>query len=703
MGNKTLVIVESPTKAKTINKYLGRNYEVISSMGHIIDLPKSRMAVDVEKDFEPDYITVRGRGKILKELRERAKQSKEVLLASDEDREGEAIAFHIKNALEKSNPDLKVKRIVFNEITKDAILKAVSQPGKIDMKKVDAQKARRVLDRLVGYNISPILWKKVKKGLSAGRVQSVALKLICEREEEIENFVPKEYWKIDAEFLDNKKKKFVAHLHKYGTGKLEINNKKEVDKILKELEKEDFILKSITEKDRKKRPVPPFTTSKMQQEAANKLNFTSDKTMKVAQSLYEGIEIGKEAAGLITYMRTDSTRISEGALKDVRTFIGSKYGDKYLPDKANYYKNKKNTQDAHEAIRPTDVLREPKIIKQYLNNDQYKLYNLIWEKFVSSQMEDAKYHNVVMDITAGKSTFRISASKLTFDGFLKVYKSTDVDDDFGIALPDIKKGDKVKLKKFIPTQHFTEPPPRYTDASIVKKLEESGIGRPSTYAPIITTLFKRYYVTRNKKQLEPTELGILTNMLLSKHFQNIMDVNFTAEIENKLDKVEEDEMEWVNVLKEFYGGFIETVNQANEKIESMKNLLDKETDEICEKCGRNMVKKLGRFGYFLACPGFPDCKNTKPIPLGKCPMKGCDGDVVTAVAKKGRKKTFYRCSKYPDCKFSSWGKPGTKAFEREMKKKYSEDEIDFEMVKSEFDKIEDEKLSTSKIKEAIDV
>ena len=672
--NKILVIVESPAKARTINKYLGKEYNVIASMGHIIDLPKSRMAINVDKDFEPDYITVRGRGKILDEIRKQANQSKEVLLASDDDREGEAISWHLQNALRKANPDLPIKRIVFNEVTKRAITESLKSPSEINTFKVNAQKARRVLDRLVGYSISPILWEKIKKGLSAGRVQSVALKLICQREEEIVTFVPREYWTIDGFFKEKSKKPIKTQLVKIDDQKMNLPNEVEVNKIVEHCNKQKFIVHNITQKERKKNPLPPFTTSKMQQDAANKLNFTSDTTMRIAQILYEGIDIGEETIGLISYMRTDSTRISEDALTELRNYIKSELGDKYLPETANVYKNKRNIQDAHEGIRPTSVYRDPKSIKQYLSPEQFKLYNLIWERFVSSQMLPAVYDNVQIEFKGGRTIFRISISNLVFDGFLKIYSSSEVetisdDDDVlqAISVPHLKKGDVVELLELKPLQHFTEPPARYTDATIVKKLEESGIGRPSTYAPIITTILKRYYVHRKQKQLIPTELGKITNKLLVDSFPAIINVDFTAKMEEDLDKVEEDQINWVNILRNFYGDFINQVKLAKEHVATMKNILDEETNEICEKCGSKMLKKLGRYGFFIACSAFPKCKNTKPIPLGDCPKEDCDGKIIALKTKKGRKKTFYKCTR-EGCDFTSWTNPFEKDEKNEEKK-----------------------------------
>ncbi len=652
MSKKTLVVVESPAKAKTINKYLGKDYLVVSSMGHVVDLPKSRIAVNVENNFEPDYITIRGRGKILEGLKKHAKKSKEVLLASDNDREGEAISWHIQNAILKTHPHVEFKRIIFNEITKQAIKESIKNPSFINMHKVNAQKARRVLDRLVGYNLSPLLWQKLKKGLSAGRVQSATLKMICDREEEVINFVPREYWEIEGSFA--KGKGFKAKLQRYNQKKPDLNNEKETQKVLKELENASYSIGNLTKKDRSRKPVAPYTTSKLQQESFSYYKFTTDKTMRIAQSLYEGIDLKKETVGLITYMRTDSTRVSDLALTEVRDYVKNRYGADHLPAKPNLYSNKKRTQDAHEAIRPTTVEKTPEFLAQYLSAEQLKLYTLIWNKFVSSQMANAKYQQTQVEIHGGKGIFKVTSSKLVFKGFLEVHGHDYEEGEANIKLPALDKGDEVKLKELKPSQHFTEAPPRYTEASIVKKLEESGIGRPSTYAPTLMTLVKRYYISRTQKQLNPTELGKLTNKLISEYFPDITDTEFTAKMEDRLDKVEEENADWVKILKDFYTPFFETVQYAQEKMADMKNALDEETDEICEKCGKNMVKKLGRYGYFLACPGFPECRNSKPVPIGDCPVEGCEGKIV---AKKAKRRQFYGCSTYPNCDFVSWDKP----------------------------------------------
>ncbi len=650
MSDKILVVVESPAKAKTITKYLGRGFQVLSSMGHVVDLPKSRLAVNVENNFEPDYITIRGRGKLLDSLKKSANKSKVVLLASDNDREGEAISWHIQNAILKSNPKVKFKRIVFNEITKDAIKESIKNPIIIDMHKVNAQKARRVLDRLVGYNLSPLLWQKLKKGLSAGRVQSATLKLICDREDAILSFIPQEYWNIEGTFSKDKKK-FKVKLQEYNGKKIDLKNEKDTNAVVAKLKKEKFIVSKVAKKDRKRKPLAPFTTSKLQQEAFNSLRFKADKTMWTAQRLYEGIDLKKETVGLITYMRTDSTRVSDVAIKEVRDYILKVYGKKYLPSKPIHYTNKKGAQDAHEAIRPTSVLRTPKDVSPYLSKDELKLYTLIWNKFLASQMEDAIYDQLQVDITGGKGLFKLILSEVKFKGFLEVLGISNGDN---INLPKLAKGDEVKLNKLDQTQHFTEPPPRYTEASIVKKLEETGIGRPGTYAPTIFTLAKRHYITRTNKSFTPTELGKLTNKLISEYFPDITNVDFTAKMEELLDEIEEAKIDWIKILKDFYPTFSKTVKLASEKMESMKNIFDKETDEICEKCGNSMIKRLGRYGYFLACSGFPECKNSKPIPICNCPENACNGKIVE---KKAKRRKFYGCSNYPDCKFISWDAP----------------------------------------------
>ena len=650
---QSLVIVESPAKAHTIEKYLGPGYTVKASMGHLIDLPKSRMAIDVENDFQPEYITVRGRAKLLKELQKDAKKSDVVLLASDNDREGEAIAWHLNNAL-KDKTDAKISRIVFNEITPVAIKEAVQHPGEIVESKVNAQKARRVLDRLVGYNLSPLLWSKVKNGLSAGRVQSVALRLICEREEEVENFLPEEYWTLDADFAKGKTK-FTAQLVKYKGEAPELKSEQMVNDIIKEIQSADCIVSNIKQTEKTVRPKAPFTTSKLQQASANRLGYTSRKTMQIAQQLYEGVNIGSNRVGLITYMRTDSVRISETALADVRKWIEKNYPEN-LPAEPIHYTVGKAAQDAHEGIRPTYTEYTPDSVKEYLTRDQLRLYTIIWERFVSSQMNNAKTMTTSAEITAGDAVFRVSASKITEKGFYSVIKLLSSKEDKTGNLPSLKTGEKITSDKFYPEQHFTQGPARYTDASIVRTLEEKGIGRPSTYAPIISVLLDRYYVTRSNKQLVPTQLGRMICRILVESFPEVINEHFTAEVENNLDKVEQDELVWNTMIADFFTPFKKRVDEVMESVASVKGSLDEPTDKICEKCGKPMIKKLGRFGFFLACSGFPECHNTKSIPLAKCPMPGCDGEIV-ARKTKGRGKEFYGCTNYPSCNFISHFKP----------------------------------------------
>ena len=650
---QSLVIVESPAKAHTIEKYLGPGYTVKASMGHLIDLPKSRMAIDLENDFQPEYITVRGRAKLLKELQKDAKKSDVVLLASDNDREGEAIAWHLNNAL-KDKTDAKISRIVFNEITPVAIKEAVQHPGEIVESKVNAQKARRVLDRLVGYNLSPLLWSKVKNGLSAGRVQSVALRLICEREEEVENFLPEEYWTLDADFAKGKTK-FTAQLVKYKGEAPELKSEQMVNDIIKEIQSADCIVSNIKQTEKTVRPKAPFTTSKLQQASANRLGYTSRKTMQIAQQLYEGVNIGSNRVGLITYMRTDSVRISETALADVRKWIEKNYPEN-LPAEPIHYTVGKAAQDAHEGIRPTYTEYTPDSVKEYLTRDQLRLYTIIWERFVSSQMNNAKTMTTSAEITAGDAVFRVSASKITEKGFYSVIKLLSSKEDKTGNLPSLKTGEKITSDKFYPEQHFTQGPARYTDASIVRTLEEKGIGRPSTYAPIISVLLDRYYVTRSNKQLVPTQLGRMICRILVESFPEVINEHFTAEVENNLDKVEQDELVWNTMIADFFTPFKKRVDEVMESVASVKGSLDEPTDKICEKCGKPMMKKLGRFGFFLACSGFPECHNTKSIPLAKCPMPDCDGEIV-ARKTKGRGKEFYGCTNYPSCNFISHFKP----------------------------------------------
>lgn len=651
--SQTLVIVESPAKAHTIEKYLGPGFVVKASMGHLIDLPKSRLAIDVENNFQPEYITVRGRAKLLKELQKDAKKSDRILLASDNDREGEAIAWHLRNALQDKT-EAPISRIVFNEITPVAIKEAVQNPGEIIESKVNAQKARRVLDRLVGYNLSPLLWAKVKNGLSAGRVQSVALRLICEREEEVENFIPEEYWSLDADFSKGKTK-FTAQLVKYKNETPELKSEALVNEIIEEIKSSECEVTNIKQTEKTVRPKAPFTTSKLQQSAANRLGFTSRKTMQIAQQLYEGINIGSNRVGLITYMRTDSVRISQTALDDVRAWILKNHPED-LPPEPIHYAVGKSAQDAHEGIRPTYAEYTPDSVKEYLSRDQLRLYTIIWERFVSSQMNNAKTTTTSAEISAGEALFRVSASKITEKGFYSVIKLLSSKEEKSGSLPSLKVGEKIKSEKFYPEQHFTQGPARYTDASIVRTLEEKGIGRPSTYAPIISVLLDRYYVTRSNKQLVPTQLGRMICKILVESFPAVINEHFTAEVENNLDKVEQDELVWNGMIGDFFTPFKKRVEEVMESVQSVKGSLDEPTDKVCEKCGKPMMKKLGRFGYFLACSGFPECHNTKSIPLAKCPMPGCNGEIV-ARKTKGRGKEFYGCTNYPTCNFISHFKP----------------------------------------------
>ena len=654
---KILVIVESPAKANTIERYLGPSYTVKASMGHLIDLPKSRLAINVDGNFEPEYITVRGRAKLLKELQGDAKKAGMVLLASDNDREGEAIAWHLRNAINAKTSTVPIQRISFNEITPGAIQEAVSSPSGIDEAKVNAQKARRVLDRLVGYNLSPLLWKKVKNGLSAGRVQSVALRLICDREKEVESFFPDEFWTLEADFKVGKSS-YTAQLISWNGEKPLLKNEKEVNEIIKLIKDAECIVSETKESERTIRPRPPFTTSQLQQTAATRLGFTSRKTMQIAQQLYEGINLDSSRVGLITYMRTDSVRVSQTALTEVREWIGKKY-PKALPETANEYTTGRKAQDAHEAIRPTYVSYTPDEIKEHLSRDQLRLYTIIWERFVSSQMSNARTKTLSVDISVTKNNdsgiFRITGSKIIEKGFYQVMKLLNSKDEKENTYPPLKKGDKVKVDQFRPEQHFTQGPSRFTDASIIKTLEEKGIGRPSTYVPIISVLLDRYYVTRSNKQLVPTILGRMINDLLVENFPGLVDAGFTASMENKLDEVEESHVHWPDMIREFWDPFKDRVDEVGKTLESYKGTLDEVTDYVCEKCGKSMVKKLGRHGFFLACSGFPECRNPKSLPLAKCPK--CDGDVVSRKTMKGRGKEFYGCSNYPECDFISHLKP----------------------------------------------
>jgi len=649
---ETLVIVESPSKAKTINKYLGDKYIISSSVGHIIDLPKSRLAIDVNNGFKPEYITIRGKAKILNELKKQAGQVKNVLLATDPDREGEAISWHLSNALSGKNSN--IKRIEFNEITEAAVKEAVAHPREIDISLVNAQQARRFLDRIVGYSISPILWKKVKRGLSAGRVQSAALKVITDRENEIDHFIPQEYWTLEAE-CSSHNKKFTAMLTHYNNDKIKINNKSDMDAVLKDVSGTGLVVTEIKTQERKRKAPPPYITSKLQQDAVNRLGFTSKKTMIVAQQLYEGIDLtGSGPTGLITYMRTDSTRISESAIDMARNYIKTNFKKEYLPESPNIYKLKKNSQDAHEAIRPADVNKTPDSIKNDLTRDQYRLYDLIWRRFIACQMTPEVTETLTVNLSSFNSSFRATGNKVLFSGYTEIEKLSKSEKN---TLPALKEGDTVAVSEFKPEQHFTTPPPRFNDASLVKFLEESGIGRPSTYAPTIDTLIRRYYITRSGKQLVPTLLGKIVNDIMSGHFGSLVSIDFTAGMEEKLDKVEASETDWVQMLEEFYTPFKELVDLAEINIAEMKGILDEETEHVCEKCGNKMMKKLGRFGFFLACAGFPECRNAKSLPLGKCPK--CDGNVVKRGAG-GRRGGFFGCSNYPECDFITRDNPSDK-------------------------------------------
>ena len=643
-----LIIVESPAKANTIKKFLGGNVKVMASMGHIRDLPKSKMAVDIENDFEPEYINIRGKGDLIKSLKKEAKSAKQVYLASDPDREGEAIAWHLSHILEI--PENSNCRVTFNEITKETVKESIKKPRTINMDLVDAQQARRVLDRIVGYKISPVLWKKVKRGLSAGRVQSVAVKLIVDREEEIEKFIPEEYWNIYANLLEpNSDKNFQATL--YGKAK------EEVDEILKNIEKGKYIVSDVKKGEKKRTPAPPFTTSTMQQEASRKLSFTLKKTMSVAQGLYEGVHVGeKGTVGLITYMRTDSTRISDEARAKAKEVITQKYGENYYENR--YYKTKQNAQDAHEAIRPTYIDLEPEKIKDFLTTDQYKLYRLIYNRFIASQMSNAIYDTVTANIDVNNYNFKASGQTLKFKGFMTLYVETleDEKEEEDNSIPDLLIGQEVKKEKLEAKQSFTQPPARYTEASLVKALEEKGIGRPSTYSPTITTILERRYIQKEQKQLIPTDLGKIVNKLLVENFPDVINVEFTAKIEEEFDEVAEGKKPWKQVIREFYGPFKITLDRVEKELEHVE-LVEEVSDVPCEKCGRMMVIKYGRYGKFLACPGYPECKNAKPIiETIDVPCPVCGGKVQVKKSKRGRK--FYVCENNPNsCEYISWNPP----------------------------------------------
>lgn len=654
-----LIIVESPTKVKSIKKYLGGGYEVMASMGHVRDLPKSKLGVDTEHDFKPQYINMSDKKDLIKQLKTAAANSDGVLLATDPDREGEAISWHLAYllALDLNEPN----RVAFNEITESGVKAGIAAPHKIDLNLVDAQQARRVLDRIVGYKLSPFLWKKVKGGLSAGRVQTVALRLIVEREREIEKFNSEEYWSVDAKLLAGTKS-FKAALYGFADGKKidVIPNAEEADKIVSALSGAEYIVSALKKGTRKKQPAPPFITSTLQQEASRKLGFTGQRTMRIAQQLYEGVDVpGAGTTGLITYMRTDSLRISEEARVAAYKYITGRYGKEYLPEKPRYFKTKSGAQDAHEAIRPTSVSFTPESVKESLTAEQYKLYKLIWERFIASLMEVCVQNTVNADITAGDYLFKASGYSVKFDGFTVLYEEgKDEDSAEGGALPEMKTGDKLKLKELTPNQHFTQPPARYTEPTLIKALDENGIGRPSTYAPIISNILGRDYIEREKKSLKPTNLGMVVSDLMVEYFDKIVDVKFTAGLEKQLDEIGAGKRGWVDTIKDFYKDFDKLYKKAEDSLEGKRvKVPDEETDVICDKCGRKMVVKSGRFGKFLACPGYPECKNTKPMPEDevKQPCPKCGGKLVKKTSKKGKK--FYGCSNYPDCDFAAPGIP----------------------------------------------
>lgn len=650
-----LIIVESPAKANTIKKFLGGKTKVVASMGHIRDLPKSKLGVNIENNFEPEYINIRGKGDLIKSLKKDAKSAKKVYLATDPDREGEAIAWHLAHILDI--PEDSKSRVTFNEITKTAVQKAIKEPRQIDINLVNAQQARRVLDRIVGYKISPVLWKKVRKGLSAGRVQSVAVKLIVDREKEIEDFIPEEYWNIIAKLLDEKsKKEFEAKLVGKNNKKLEIHSKEEVDEILANIKDAKFIVKDVKKGERKRNPAPPFTTSTMQQEASRKLNFSLKKTMSVAQTLYEGVKIPeKGTVGLITYMRTDSTRISEEARKVAKEVVEATYGSEYYENR--YYKTKADAQDAHEAIRPTYIDIKPEQIKDSLTNDQYKLYRLIYNRFLASQMKSAIFDTLAVTIDANEYNFKANGQSIKFKGFMTLYvEGTDEKEDEIGQIPLLEVAQEVKKEKIESKQSFTEPPPRYTEANLVKALEEKDIGRPSTYSPTITTILARHYIEKEAKQLVPTELGKVVNKLLTENFPDIINVEFTAEIENEFDEIADGKENWKQMISEFYGPFEKELEKVEKELEHVE--LEEEVSDVpCEKCGRMMVVKYGRYGKFLACPGYPECKNVKPyIETIEEPCPKCGGKVQ--IRKTKNRRTFYICENNPDkCDYISWTKP----------------------------------------------
>ncbi|HEX9911669.1 MAG TPA: type I DNA topoisomerase [candidate division Zixibacteria bacterium] len=699
---KNLVIVESPAKTKTLKKFLGKEYQLEASLGHVKDLPRKNLGVKIEEDFKPEYLIIPGKKKVIERLKKEAKKSKKVYLAPDPDREGEAIAWHIAEEIKRNNPN--IFRVTFNEITREAVLKGISNAGSIDMNKVNAQQARRILDRLVGYKVSPFLWKTVYRGLSAGRVQSVALRIICEREEEIEKFVPQEYWSITGLFETEKKESFSANLVKIKGEDFRIENQTQAEKILKDIEQKKFEVTSVKIEKRVRNPYPPFITSTLEQDSAKRLYFSPKKTMLLAQQLYEGIDLGeKGSVGLITYMRTDSVRISDSAKKAAYDFIKENFGSDYLPDKPREYKSRKTAQEAHEAIRPTYLEYKPEDIKKYLSKDQFKLYQLIYNRFLASQMKEALYDTTTVEIEGDSYTFRATSSELRFDGFLKVYqeiKEENGENEKEGKLPFLEKGERLNLLKLDPQQHFTKPPPRFSEATLIKELEANGIGRPSTYAQIVGTIEDRSYATKEKKKLFPTELGKTVNRILVENFPDLFEVGFTAEMEEELDRIEEGEDDWVKVLKDFYIPFKSMLEEAEKKKKEIKSTTQEKTEEVCEKCGSpmvirwgkhgrffacsaypkckntkplnneknhlteekcelcgsSMVIKNGRYGKFLACSKYPECRNTKPYSLGiTCPKEGCGGFIVEKKSRRG--KIFFGCSNYPACKFATWYKP----------------------------------------------
>lgn len=653
--HKYLVIVESPAKVKTIKKFLGTNYEVMASQGHIRDLPKSQMGVDVEHDFEPKYITIRGKGDILAALKKEAKKADKIYLATDPDREGEAISWHLAKALKLEDKD--IYRITFNEITKNAVKASLKEPREINMNLVDAQQSRRILDRIVGYEISPVLWAKVKRGLSAGRVQSVALRIICDREDEINSFIPEEYWTLEAKLnVSGEKKPVIARFYGDESGKIDIKNEAEMNKILSDLKKSSYKVESVKQGEKIKKVPLPFTTSTLQQEAAKQLNFSTQKTMRLAQQLYEGVDIaGKGTIGIITYLRTDSTRVADEAVTMAADYIKDNYGEKYLSTAKTGGKDAKKIQDAHEAIRPTDIALSPVVVKESLSRDQFRLYQLIWKRFTASQMSGAVYETTSVKIAAGKYRFNVSASKIIFDGFMSVYKDEDEEKDGNTLVKSINTDSVLSMDNLESSQHFTQPPAHFTEASLVKQLEELGIGRPSTYAPTITTIIARHYIAKENKNLYVTELGEAVNDIMKKAFPTIVDVNFTANMEALLDGVAEGEVKWKEVIRNFYPDLEEAVKAAEKELENVK-IEDEVSDVVCELCGRNMVIKYGPHGKFLGCPGFPECRNTKPYyeKIGvACPK--CGKEIVLKKTKKGRR--YFGCENNPDCDFMSWQKP----------------------------------------------